>query len=75
MAPNTASRAEPDRAGTSSCVDESDAARYLCVSAGTLRNWRSMSRGPRFARVGRRIVYRMVDLEAFLDESLVETAR
>ncbi|MDA0334273.1 MAG: helix-turn-helix domain-containing protein [bacterium] len=57
---------------TTLTVDELDAARILCLSPGTLRNWRSMSRGPRFARVGRRIVYRVADLDDWLTEHTVE---
>jgi hypothetical protein len=52
-------------------VDEREAAR-LCggVSRSTLRSWRSQGRGPRFARLGRRIVYRLTDLRDFLNESI-----
>jgi len=35
-------------------------------SIGTLANWHSQKRGPRFFRVSRKIVYRTSDIEAFL---------
>ncbi len=34
----------------------------------TLRYWRSIGAGPRSAKVGRRVVYREVDVRAWLDE-------
>lgn len=48
------------------------AAEYLGLHARTLDNWRSQGRGPRYIRVGRRIVYRISDLEAYLDDRTVE---
>jgi hypothetical protein len=56
----------------SSCLDEVGAARYLCVATGTLRNWRSQCCGPRYARLGRRVVYRRADLDNYLNACLVE---
>jgi hypothetical protein len=38
---------------------------------GTLANWRGCGRGPRYVRLGRRVVYRIEDLEAYLDEHTV----
>jgi hypothetical protein len=55
-------------------VSEQEAAsQFLGVSAATLRAWRSQGRGPRFARLGRRVVYLITDLEAFLAANRVET--
>lgn len=51
-------------------VSEAAASRLMSLSPATLRSWRSQGRGPRFARLGRRIVYRLPDLRRFLDESL-----
>jgi predicted DNA-binding transcriptional regulator AlpA len=50
------------------------AADYLGLHARTLDNWRSQGRGPRYVRVGRRIVYRIADLESYLDARTVEVA-
>ena len=55
-------------------VDTMGAAEYLGLHARTLDNWRSQGRGPRYVRVGRRIVYRVHDLEAYLDDRTVEVA-
>jgi hypothetical protein len=41
-------------------------ARYAgAVTVGTLRNWRSLKRGPPFVHVGRRVMYRVSDLIAW----------
>jgi excisionase family DNA binding protein len=48
-------------------MSDVEAARYLGLgSAQTLRNWRHLGRGPAYCRLGRRILYRREDLEAFL---------
>ena len=52
--------------------DTRAAAAYLGVASGTLRNLRSRGRGPVFYRIGRSIVYRRVDLDAFLAACRVE---
>lgn len=48
------------------------AAAYLNVAPKTLANWRAMGKGPRFCRLGRRIVYRVDDLRRFMDEHLFD---
>jgi predicted DNA-binding transcriptional regulator AlpA len=53
-------------------VDEAGAAALLGIARGTLRNWRSQCRGPRYARLGRRVVYRRADLDEYLNACLVE---
>jgi hypothetical protein len=58
--------------GPRCCLDVQAAAAYLGICPRTLDNWRSQRRGPRFIRVGRRIVYRVQDLEAYLDAGIVE---
>jgi hypothetical protein len=45
----------------------------LTQSEGTLANWRMQGRGPRFYRVGRKIVYKPEDIEAFLFQNPVHT--
>ncbi|MDU5248074.1 MAG: helix-turn-helix domain-containing protein [Varibaculum cambriense] len=44
----------------------SDAARYLNLRPGTLANQRSRGVGPRYYKLGRRVVYRVADLDAWL---------
>lgn len=50
-----------------------DAATYLNLSPGTLEVWRSLGKGPRYCKVGRRVVYRREDLDSFLASRTVET--
>lgn len=35
------------------------------VGRGTLANWRAQKKGPPFTKVGARVVYRLVDVEAW----------
>jgi len=51
-------------------LSRSHAARYLGVAEQTLANWRSLGRGPKSFRLGGRVFYRLVDLEAFVDETM-----
>ena len=48
------------------------AAEYLGIHPRTLDNWRSQHRGPRYIRLGRRIVYRVGDVEAYLEAHAVD---
>ena len=43
----------------------------LHVSPKTLERWRVEGFGPRFIRVGRRPLYRLSDIEAWLDANTV----
>jgi excisionase family DNA binding protein len=45
-----------------------EVAEYLQVNPGTLRNWRSQSRGPAYRKVGVHIRYRWRDVDAWLDQ-------
>jgi Helix-turn-helix domain len=49
-------------------LNENDAAAYLAVAVQTLRNWRSLGQGPPFVHVGRRIGYRLSDLEGWVEK-------
>ncbi|MEO0559666.1 MAG: helix-turn-helix domain-containing protein [Bacteroidota bacterium] len=51
-------------------LTEFDAANTLSLSPGTLRSWRARGKGPVFVRLGRRIAYRLEDLEAFVRAGL-----
>lgn len=48
----------------------SDVAEALQVSEGTLRNWRSAKRGPRFAKVGGSVRYRETDIVTWIEDNL-----
>jgi hypothetical protein len=53
-------------------LDEVEAAAVLGVHPRTLANWRSQGRGPRYVAVGRRRVYRISDLEDYLNAHAVD---
>ena len=50
----------------------SDPALALIATPGTLAVWRCHGKGPRYTRFGNRILYLGVDLNAWLDEHIVE---
>ena len=43
-----------------------ETADILGVKEDTLDHWRVRGHGPRFVRIGRRIMYRLEDIEAFI---------
>lgn len=47
------------------------AAEYLGLKPATLTSWRHQGRGPRYIKVGRSCVYRLADVESWLDEQAV----
>ena len=49
---------------------EDEASRYLGLARATLRNWRCSGEGPAFVKAGRRILYRIEDLRAWVEERL-----
>jgi len=44
-------------------LTEAEAANYLRTTTRTLRNLRRQSQGPAYARVGRKVIYRLIDLQ------------
>ncbi|MFD6134582.1 helix-turn-helix transcriptional regulator [Isoptericola sp. NPDC060257] len=50
-----------------------DVSRETGIAAATLRFWRFQGTGPRSAKLGRRVVYRRSDVEAWINEQF-ETA-
>lgn len=47
-------------------VDEYEAAASLGIAVRTLRNWRALRKGPRYRKIGARLVrYHVADLAAF----------
>ena len=45
-----------------------EAADYLRIPIETMRRWRALGTGPRYARVGRHVRYRKAALDAWLQE-------
>lgn len=56
------------------CYSLREAAEFLGVSYGTLRNWRVVSRGPQSVVVGGRPKFRYVDLERWVRANTEEQA-
>ncbi len=51
-------------------MDTKEAAEYLGVSFKTLQNKRSsIAGGPPFVRIGGRVLYRITDLEKYIEEN------
>lgn len=49
-----------------------EAAHYLGVSPSTLARWAHLRTGVRFHKVGRRTLYKVSDLDAFIESQAVE---
>ena len=49
-------------------LNEEKTAEFLGLSTATLRKWRWEGKEPRFIKLGRRVVYRMSDIEAYLEK-------
>lgn len=43
------------------------------VKKNTLETWRTQGRGPKFVKIGRRVMYRVADVEAFLDANTCQS--
>ena len=54
-------------------ISTSEAAAMFSVAGGTLQNWRSQKKGPRYFRCSRKILYRVEDLEDFFTSTPVLT--
>lgn len=58
---------------TTFLTPEEVAERYRgSVSVGTLRNWRAMKIGPSFVKIGKAVLYRVDELEAWDDRNRVQ---
>jgi excisionase family DNA binding protein len=51
----------------SSLLTQTEAARFLRVSERTLERWRVEGQGPCFSKIGRRVVYRAEELDAWVN--------
>lgn len=59
----------------SELLNEIETARRLRLHPGTLAVWRCRNRGPAFVRVGRRVFYRVEDIEGFINAGRQAPAR
>ena len=48
-------------------TDEYEVARLMGVSIASLRRWRSRREGPRFRKCGRRVLYQLRDVLAYIE--------
>ena len=55
-------------------LNPTEAAETIKSTPSTLAYWRHIGTGPKYAKVGRRVVYRRTDLEAWLDEQFAKAA-
>lgn len=53
---------------TSRLLTISEAANYVRSPVATLRYWRHCGIGPTSLKIGRHVMYRVADLEAWIDE-------
>lgn len=61
ISPAPAAKLEPG-----DLIDEREAAAMLGVQRKTLQNWRALRKGPRYRKIGARLVrYHVADLAAF----------
>ncbi len=60
-------------AGETKCLvlGEMDAACQLGLSVNTLRKWRCTGHGPVYLKLGKAVKYRLTDLQAFIEKSLI----
>lgn len=54
-------------------LNTEEAAEYLGLRPGTLEVWRSLGKGPRYVKLGTRVLYDADDLDTFADSRIVET--
>lgn len=53
------------------CISTKEAAEYLGVAAGTLEQWRMRKENLPFLKIGSRVLYRIADLDAYIEAHLV----
>jgi len=54
-------------------LNNNDAAEYLGIRPDTLATWRCKHKGPRYAKIGTRVLYDLADLEDFFRARAVDT--
>ncbi len=56
-------------------LNEIETAKLLGLSRQTLSNWRHERRGLNYLKLGRRVMYRMEDIESWIEQSLIKVER
>ncbi len=54
-------------------LNTQEAADYLGLQPNTLEIWRCRHKGPRYSKLGSRVVYDLSDLDAFFASKSIET--
>ena len=54
-------------------LNTEEAAAYLGIRPNTLEVWRCKHKGPRYSKIGTRVLYDVNDLEAFFSARAVDT--
>jgi hypothetical protein len=52
------------------CLNQIDLARRWRISPRTLERWRWLGQGPRYLKLGGRVLYRVADIEAY-EQSII----
>ena len=60
---------------TKGCMCSAEAAAFLGISPKTLNNYRFNSKGPKYSKFGKFIVYRMEDLIDYLNKHTVDPSK
>lgn len=53
-------------------MTRAEVAELLRTPENTLRHWRQIGIGPKAGKVGRRVMYRRADVEAWIEEQFTE---
>ena len=59
---------------TNQYLTEKQVSQATGFSLQTLRNWRHVSRGPVYCKVGRSVRYRPQDIERYMEQAIVDPA-
>lgn len=54
-------------------LNTEEAATFLGVKPNTLEVWRCQKRGPKYSKIGRRVLYDLADLESYFTSQSVHT--
>jgi predicted DNA-binding transcriptional regulator AlpA len=54
-------------------LTERETAPLLRLTVKTLQSWRALKKGPRFVRVGRRVLYPRAEIEHFITTNTIQT--
>ncbi|MBI9081855.1 MAG: helix-turn-helix domain-containing protein [Pseudodesulfovibrio sp.] len=59
-----------DTLNEAALLNQEQTAQFLNISPRTLEKWRWEGTGPRFCKIGRRAMYRPVDLQSYVDSQI-----